>query len=110
MYVFYMLIFIMLNMIPFNAEKLRWPIGIISKLDHYKLDLYCTRLQLWSRLRLRLFIDLTQVQTTVLSMFTTRIQNTKINKFIMLAMASIKIDSKNIKATYHYYSINISRF
>ena len=46
------------------------------------------------RLRLRLFIDLTEVQTTVLSMFTNRIQNTKINKFIMLAMASIKIDSK----------------
>ena len=46
------------------------------------------------RLRLRLFIDLTEVQTTVLSMFTNRRQNTKINKLIMLAMASIKIDSK----------------
>ena len=53
--------------------------------DHSKLRL---------RLRLRLFIDLTEVQTTVLSMFTNRIQNTKINKFIMLAMASIEIDSK----------------
>ena len=55
---------------------------------------FILKLNRYIRLRLRLFIDLTEVQTTVLSMFTNRIQNTKINKFIMLAMASIKIDSK----------------
>ena len=44
------------------------------------------------RLRLRLFIDLTEAQTTVYQC----LQNTRINTstFIMLAMASIKIDSK----------------